>query len=250
MNAFQNQAPTIDDALSLEVHELGFLLLRKMQKRTELQAAGNWFMELARLYDPPIHSHEPPPKRGKEFALAVGEAIAWLTSNGLVATYYDGNYTKLFVTRRGRSVDSEDAFRLFLHETALDPVALHPTIRAEAWPLYVRGKFDAAVFESFKRVEIAVRNATTLSGFYGPDLMRKAFHAENGPLADKSLPVGERESIMHLFHGAIGAFKNPGSHREVGLDDPTRAAELLMFASHLLRIVDDRVAALSAASAS
>jgi len=117
--------------------------------------------------------------------------------------------------------------------------ALHEVIQSESYPLYRRGKFDLAVFEAFIQVEIAVRSGAGLSNEdIGRKLMSKAFNENDGPLADQSIPSAERGAIMHLFMGAVGAFKNPNSHREVGLDDPIRAAELLMFASHLLRMVD------------
>ena len=43
--------------------------------------------------------------------------------------------------------------------------------------------------------------------------------------------------MANLFAGAIGTYKNPQSHRNVPTDAET-AAEVLMFASQLLRIVD------------
>jgi uncharacterized protein (TIGR02391 family) len=115
-------------------------------------------------------------------------------------------------------------------------------VREEAWSLYARGKSGLAVFEAFKRVEIAVRSAGNFGAAdLGPALMRLAFNENTGPLTDMSLLPQERQSISALFAGSIGAFKNPGSHREVEFDDPLHAAELLMLASNLLRIVDDSV---------
>jgi hypothetical protein len=43
---------------------------------------------------------------------------------------------------------------------------------------------------------------------------------------------------MALFWRALGAFKNPSSHREVEFDDPTEASEVVLFADLLLRILD------------
>jgi hypothetical protein len=57
-----------------------------------------------------------------------------------------------------------------------------------------------------------------------------------GPLSDKSLPDVEQLGLRNLFAGAIGYYKNPGSHRHFPTD-ALEVAETLFFASLLLRIV-------------
>jgi uncharacterized protein (TIGR02391 family) len=122
----------------------------------------------------------------------------------------------------------------------LPPEALHPKLARSIWLAFMRGEFDVAVFQAMKAVEVAVREASGLTAELGVRLMRKAFDPKAGPLTNMQAEEGEREARSALFAGAIGSYRNPHSHRDVTLDDDGEAIEIIMMASHLLRITDGR----------
>ena len=74
----------------------------------------------------------------------------------------------------------------------------------------------------------------------GAELMAKAFKVVVGPLADTMLPIPEQEAMAAMFVAAIKYFKNPHSHRHSPIEEQKAAQEMVTFASHLLRIVDQR----------
>jgi Protein of unknown function (Hypoth_ymh) len=71
------------------------------------------------------------------------------------------------------------------------------------------------------------------------EVVRTAFHPETGALTDPKAVAAERHALSHLFAGAIGHAKNPGSHRTVNLT-ATEVAALIWLASYLLGIVNAR----------
>ena len=146
--------------------------------------------------------------------------------------------TTYFVTRRGQKIETLEDFEGYRKTDLLRKHQLHPTIAEKVWSIFAQGSYGTAVLEAFKQVEIAVRETGDFEqGDYGQDLMRKAFHPENGKLTDSAQEQSEKQARYFLFAGAIGAYKNPSSHREVEFA-PEEAAEIIIIASHLLRIVD------------
>jgi uncharacterized protein (TIGR02391 family) len=176
-----------------------------------------------------------PPREAKQ---AVCEAWWWLIEKGLIAPdVQNPDDTWWLATRLGREVsEREDGLARLRAGERID-VDIHPRIADDVRGEFLRGKFEAAVFTAMREVEIALREKSgATSDDYGQKLVNYAFGG-TGTLID-STATAEEQAVGNLFRGAIGAFKNPPSHRRVDFDDPTEAAEIVLLASLLLRILD------------
>lgn len=175
-----------------------------------------------------------------DVAKPCAEAWAWLESNGLICEHPEKDRGWYMVTRRGQQIGTLQNLRSVIESQQLPEHFLHPEVLVHARPLFLQGRLDTAVFEAFKALEVAIRTVAGMGAdAIGVSLVNKAFHPEDGPLTDKTAEKGERVALMYLMAGAIGSYKNPSSHRRVEIETE-EARDMIMLASHLLKIVDSR----------
>jgi uncharacterized protein (TIGR02391 family) len=237
MSTLLSAFPEPKDLLSLEPEEFAGVLLEVIPSIS--QQAGFLIGNIVDQFIPP-HGGGYPPRMSSEISVMAAEALAWLENQGIVVKNPNQPADWYLLTRRGRSLRTRSDLEAFRKGRALPMELLQPALASKVRHLFLRGDHDTAVFQAFKEVEVAVRRAGNYSDdLLGRDLMQKAFNSETGPLRDKALVKAERESEMFLFSGAIGHCKNPTSHRDVNLPRES-AARLIVFASHLLDIIEKR----------
>ena len=242
--------PNAVDLLALEVEELAGVLLIHLKSYEGV--SGNPVYQNGLISEKNFldaqeqRGHGQQPEYGNrqpQVNAALMEARSWLEREGFLIRDPRQPAPWFLISRRGQRAASREDFEAYRKASLLPKEQLHPLIAAKVYTAFLRGEYDTAVFQAFREVEVSVRATGEFPGdLVGVNLMRDAFRPIKntnppGPLTDTQLPVAEQEGMMSLFAGAILLYKNPQSHRNV----PTAAAdaaEVIGFASQLLRIVD------------
>jgi uncharacterized protein (TIGR02391 family) len=229
--------PAAADLLALEPEDLAAVLIEVIPGASQGNAGcgiGDLMAQVVSVVPGQGYPHE----KQRDVELAIAEALSWLATQGLVVLNPGQPHGRWYVlTRRGAALRTRANVGAYRLGRTLPIELLQPDLADKVHHLYVRGDYDTAIFQAFKEVEVAVRQA---GGYTDDDLgvklMHAAFNPDNGPLTDMEAVESERRAMMFLFSGAIGAAKNPSSHRRVKMNRQT-AARLIVFASHLLEIV-------------
>lgn len=240
MSALSSAIPNPNDVLAMGPEDLAGILIEIVA-----HALGSRFLATSFTDQSAPYTREYAPAVQEQVLLAVAEAMSWMETQGIIVRDPGQPVEWYVLTRRGRQIRSRVDLDAYQRAGVLPRALLQSTLSEKVYPMFARGDHDTAVFQAFKEIEVAVRDTAVRMGseecafLYGRELMQRAFHPENGPLTDKSLPAAERQSEMSLFVGAIGHAKNPTSHREVNLTRE-EAAKLIVFASYLLDRVEKR----------
>lgn len=229
---------SLNDAAVIPTPQLAMILLREAEDVWHL---GNWFNEREQWDGLP---------RGSEAAMAWTEAWSWLKQTGLVV-FKPGESSAhgVQLSRLGRQLSrrlqaGEDVLADVESRRLVAHVSSSELGRARGY--FIAGDFETAAFSAMRTVEIAVRQRAGLpDDLVGTKLMRTAL-GDGGPLDPGDDVSAERDARAHLFAGAVGLFKNPSSHRPVDWDDPMAAAEVVLLADLLLRLLERLPAAAAA----
>jgi uncharacterized protein (TIGR02391 family) len=153
--------------------------------------------------------------------------------------------------------ETEEAYFHYLDETQdirvrdLDWSIIHPVIYELAKPRFEQELFSDAIEAAFKEINSKIKGEyKTLKAkeFDGDQLMRHAFSTSKNNdfnpvfhLADNDTESGrnKQDGYMNIFAGVMRGIRNPHAHSNVNLN-VIEAWELLIVASHLMRIWDDR----------
>lgn len=240
MTTLRQLIPDAETVTAMHPADLAGAMLEVLLSLDQMNR-GQWnrrtfCMEAGRIYSESVRNHGP----NKEVGEACAVAWSWLEANWLICRAPEESNDWYIPTKRGKEIRDKAGVKKLIESEQLPAHFMHDELVSKVRSLFLQGLYDLAVFESFHRLEITIREAAGLGDdLIGTNLASRAFDPENGPLTDTDVEKGERQALRNLMCGALGSYKNPQSHRHVGLEAP-EAREMILMASHLMKIVDSR----------
>jgi hypothetical protein len=245
-NSITTLFPTPDLLIQASEAEIDQAVLRVFLERTDDQLRRMTTAQAiaTELFDRDGYPYD----QGKRMEIdrAINRASKRLEHAGLIEEPDSANGKNGYrvVSQEGRRVVTISDFAAAKVRSGFTREMFHPSLPNAAWNSFRAGDYDAAVFDAFRAIEIAVKKKGLgkngiVENDHGVLLMRKAFDPKSGPLTNMSAPQGRRNRRCELFTGAFGELRNPKAHGDPTITDPLVAVEELMTAGALLRIVDN-----------
>lgn len=235
--SFQDEFPPIENALEMEPEELAPFILKYLSNTENTGMMNRYNFTLGTSSELVAYAGG----YREDFCKRLMEAWIWLEKEMFLAPKPGAQGEWVFITRRGKKILESQDFSTYKKSYLLPSENLDPVLARKAKPAFIRGDYDAAVFQAFKEVEVRVRAKAGYEDHkIGVKLMRDAFKPESGPLTDINSDSGEQQAMSDVFAGAVGKFKNPSSHRDVEYTDPHEVSDIIRMANQLLRMVDDK----------
>jgi uncharacterized protein (TIGR02391 family) len=239
-------AGSLENVLSMTPDELAWALVEDMQARAQNPISGmasrenlaGGLLKVATMSSDGRKNQELTDRLNKAGRQAFALLEKWDLAEADPGT--NGRNGYMVLTEKGKSATERTDFERIRIRGLLGEEMLHPRLHGQIYGYFTADDLGTAVFEAFKTVEIEVREAGGYSAKeIGKTLMFKAF-ALGGPLAKAGDDKSDCDALAGLFAGALSRFRNPGAHTRRTFQDVLEAMEELMFASRLLRIVDER----------
>ena len=96
-------------------------------------------------------------------AKAITEAWLWLEREIMIAPRPEPGAGRIvYITQRGRELAEQSDIKTYIRSNLIPRGVLDPILANKIQHLFIRGDYDTAVFQSFKEVEIRVREKASL----------------------------------------------------------------------------------------
>jgi len=131
---------------------------------------------------------------------------------------------------------TDDRERLF------DALVTQSSLRRTCRKLYLDGHHKSAVEEAYKLLNntVKLKSGSTMDG---KSLMEHVFREQNPILQLNKVRsqsnTDEQGGYQQIFAGVMRGIRNPRAHEHDLRDDPTVALEMIIWANHLLRLVQN-----------
>ena len=126
--------------------------------------------------------------------------------------------------------------------TAFDVLVKDDGLRKSCRSLFADGYYALAVERAYIYIDNLVSKRSGHSDKYGADLMRAVFSPKNPVLKLNNLrsrsDENQQQGYMHIFEGTMIGIRNPRAHEHDLEDSPEEALEMLVIASHLIRMLN------------